>query len=109
MRVLLLCLMMCLALNTTAGDKETVCVRQYGLRGWDRPSTYEATVTRGLELNKATRSSRYEPLATYVVIFYDTDRVHVLELGLPNLMRVDQAAKDEYGRQWKVSNARSCV
>lgn len=109
MRALFVLLLWWFSPVSLANGKETVCVRQQGLRGWAEPSTYDATITRGMELNKVTRSQRYTPLATYVVIHYDQDRVHVLELELPRLMRMDQAAKDEFGRRWKVSTANTCV
>lgn len=109
MRPLLALLLLCLAGFTHAVERETVCARQYGLFGWTQPSAFEAAIVKGHELNHASKLRNYDPAQTYVIIFNDHDRIHVLQLSLPRLMRAAQKAVDEYGKRWEVSNPPRCL
>ena len=109
MRILIALLSLCLSLAAPAAERETVCARQYGLFGWTQPSPFEAAIVKGAELNHASKLRNYFPAATYIVIFNDNDRVHVLQLELPRLMKIAQGATDEFGKRWQVSSSQPCV
>ena len=109
MRALLALLALCISFAASAAERETVCARQYGLFGWTPPSPFEAAIVRGAELNRASRLRNYFPATTYIVIFNDHDRVHVLQLELPRLMKIAQSATDELGKRWQVSSSQPCV
>jgi len=88
-------------------ERVTVCAKYRADYGWSKGYKVEATVTKGSELNRATRSYDYTSYSTYVVIFWDRDEVSVIEMDWPTLSHMGTEGEDKRGVKWEISKSTS--
>ncbi|ABA58704.1 conserved hypothetical protein [Nitrosococcus oceani ATCC 19707] len=93
---------------TIAAEKQIVCAKYRKDYGWSSGYRVEATIIKGVELNKATVTFNYKPISTYVVIFWDKGQASIIELDFPILTGVGQPGEDQKGRKWKISKSSIC-
>jgi len=78
--------------------------------GWSSGYSVVGTVIGGSDLNAATSTFNYEPLATYVVIFWSEGQASILKLSFyaGSISEFGQRATDQYGRAWRVAQTTLC-
>ena len=92
-----------------AAERETVCAKyQEKYYSWSKNYKVEATILKGYELNLATKSSNYNELSTYVVIFWDKDQSSIVQLAYPFLSVTGQEGKDQRGVKWEIAKTSVC-
>lgn len=93
---------------TIAAEKQIVCAKYRKDYSWSSGYRVEATIIKGVELNKATVTFNYKPISTYVVIFWDKGQASIIELDFPILTGVGQSGEDQKGRKWEISKSSIC-
>jgi len=72
--------------------------------GWSKGYMVEAEIASGQELGQATgQFSRFRPLNTYVVIFWDKNEASIIEMQFPILGPVPVNGTDMQGRHWTIA------
>ena len=94
--------------STANAIEEKLCVKYKTSYGWSQGYKVKAKVLKGYELSKNTFTNEYNPFSEYVVIFWQTDQVTVIELDNPFINFYGTKGKDKYGRKWLVSNNNYC-
>lgn len=95
--------------KASASEREVVCAKYETQLGWSHGYKVEATILKGTELNRATKTFDYSAFSTYVVIFWDKDEVSIIELDFPYLSVIGQHGKDQEGRNWEISKGGVCL
>lgn len=69
----------------------------------------QATLVTGQELIQRTNNLSYQSFAKYVAIFWDKDRVSLINIGgVGGLSAIPIQGPDQQGRIWQVSSADVC-
>lgn len=91
-------------------DDQALCVRYSTKAGWSHPYRVRATVISGGDLNQRTESYRFEPYATYVVIFWDAGQASIIKLShfFGELSFLATPGVDLQGRPWTVAKTDYC-
>jgi hypothetical protein len=96
--------------NPSTASRERLCVKYMTQTGWSGGYSVEATVIKGSELNRATKTFNYEAFSTYVVVFWDKGEASVLKLDYfyGSISAYGVEANDQEGRKWEVSKTSLC-
>ena len=87
--------------NTPPGVKYYPPIGHPPLGGWSKGYRVEASVMKGSELNRATKSYDYKSYSTYAVIFWAKDQGTIIKLNRP-LDPVAQEGEDRRGVSWTI-------
>ena len=92
-----------------ARQQALVCAKMIMPLGWSKAYQVDATIVTGLELGQATGNfTRYQPIATYVVIAWEKDDVSLIQMAVPQLGPLPTRGTDQLGRRWSVSTQSVC-
>lgn len=73
---------------------------------WSKGYSVIANVISGSDLNQAVGSmSRFEPFATYAVVFWNEGQATILQLpsySMGSLPMMDSEVEDQEGRKWTI-------
>jgi len=94
--------------HADAAEREIVCARYQTEYGWSNGYKVEATILKGSELNRATRSYDYSSYSIYVVIFWSQNQASIIEMDLPYLSSFGQEGEDQQGRKWEIAKTNLC-
>ncbi|MCL5776450.1 hypothetical protein M1105_05545 [Limibaculum sp. FT325] len=64
-----------------------------------------ATIAKGSELNRATKSYSYTGFSTYVVIFWSQENASIIKMPFGPPSAFGSAGEDQEGRKWRVSTS----
>ena len=91
-----------------ASEHAIVCAKYESQSGWSEGYKVEATIAKGSELNRVTRSFDYQSFSTYVVIFWHQGGASMIEMDSPDLTANGQEGKDQNGMKWEISRTSLC-
>ncbi|MDY0142408.1 MAG: hypothetical protein RBR97_11005 [Bacteroidales bacterium] len=117
--ILFVCLVI-LALDANAKYTQTCKAKYKRNYDWSEYYTLDITFMSGSELNKATKTYKYESYSTYAIIFWDKDEATIIKITsytgcgtevkqncitnkVSNLI-----GEDQQGRSWEICTRTYC-
>lgn len=91
--------------NALAAEKVTVCAKYRTNSGWSKGYKVDATLYKGAELNRATKTYDFNAISSYVVIFWSKSNASIIEMDLPWISVVGSSGKERDGTKWEISKS----